>query len=113
PATPPTRPKPKPKPKPKVKTCPVFVIQQRTITAGSRSTISIRVTSGGKSVAGAKLRIKGPGIDKFVTADESGRVTTTVRASEAGIITIKLTRPAKCAEKRVGVLGAFEPPVTG
>ena len=38
---------------------------------------------------------------------------TTVRAAKAGIISIKLTSPAKCAEKRVGVLGAFEPPVTG
>ena len=68
PATPP-KVKPKPKPKPKAKTCAVFIIQEKTVTAGSRSNITITVVSGGKRVPGAKLRIKGPGIDKIVTAD--------------------------------------------
>jgi hypothetical protein len=36
-----------------------------------------------------------------------------ITAGKAGILRISVASKASCTSKRVGVVGAFEPPVTG
>ena len=44
-----------------------------------------KVTQGKKGVAGAKVKITGPGISKTVTSGKNGKVTVTVKPSKPGI----------------------------
>jgi autotransporter translocation and assembly factor TamB len=111
-ATPPKA-KPQVKPKPKPLACARFAIQQTTVRVGEKSKVTLRVTRGGKGLADARIHITGPGVNKYVITGRNGNVVATVNASRTGIITLRLTKPAGCAVKRVGVLGALEPPVTG
>jgi uncharacterized protein DUF11 len=119
-ATPPTTtPTPKPKapakpprtPTPDV--CTTMVVVQKVIAVERRGPLSIRSFAAGKPVA-ALVRIHGPGIDKFVRTGKGGRVTTTIRPAKRGFVTVTLRSPKPCTGGlRVGVVGVFQPPVTG
>jgi uncharacterized repeat protein (TIGR01451 family) len=114
PVTPP-QPKAKAKPKPKPKeVCTNFAVVQKVITAQRPSRLAVKVVEAGKAVAGATVRIQGAGILKFARSNKQGWAITRVNAAKAGIITVRLASPKSCTPgKRVGVVGAFEPPVTG
>jgi uncharacterized protein DUF11 len=119
PATPP-QPKPKAaaKPKPTAKAkpaiCTTMDLVQEVVRAGDRSRLTIRIASVGKSPAGTRILLVGPGIRKIVTANASGTLTTTVRASRPGLITATVRGPKGCVSvDRVGAIGALTPPVTG
>jgi uncharacterized repeat protein (TIGR01451 family) len=113
PVTPPKA-KPKAKPKSTAEECATFAVIQKVITAQQPSRIAVKVAEGGKALAGAQVRIQGPGILKLVRSDAKGWAITRVNAAKAGIITVRLSSPKSCTPgKRVGVVGAFEPPVTG
>jgi hypothetical protein len=71
------------------------------------------VKAGGKPLAGAKIRIKGAGVDRVVKTGKNGLVTTTITAPKSGIVVVSITGRKGCNTARVGVIGAFEPPVTG
>ncbi len=118
PATPPTaKPKPKPKsklkPKPRPIVCSTLVVAPKTLTVGKAGKLTPTVKAGGKPVAGAKVRIRGAGVDKVVKTGKNGLVTTIVTAPRAGILVVSITGGKRCNTARVGVVGAFEPPVTG
>jgi len=116
PLLPPTaKPKPKPKPKPNVKSavCTVITINKKSIAVEKKSTVTVRLTAGGKAVAGAKVRFKGPGINKVVTTNTSGRAIVSLNPRQSGIITVSVVGKKGCSTQRLGVVGTFEPPVTG
>jgi len=119
PSTPPqprAQPKPKPKPTAKVKpaVCTTMDILQEVVRAGNNTTLTIRIASVGKSPAGTKILLVGPGIRKVVTAGARGTVSTTIRASRPGLITATVRGPKGCVSAdRVGAIGALTPPVTG
>jgi uncharacterized repeat protein (TIGR01451 family) len=108
--TPPTQ-KPKPKPKPQI--CSTLTVAPKTVTVGKAGKLTLTVNAGGKPVAGAKIRIKGAGVDKVVKTGKNGLVTTAISAPRSGIVVISITGKKGCNTARVGVVGAFEPPVTG
>jgi uncharacterized repeat protein (TIGR01451 family) len=108
PVTPPT---PKPKPKPQI--CATLTVAPKTVTVGKGGKLTLTVKAGGKPVAGAKIRIKGAGVDKVVKTGKNGVVTTTVSAPKSGIVVISISDKKGCNTARVGVVGAYEPPVTG
>lgn len=91
-------------------TCSTFQVSQKAVPVGSASKLTLTV---GTSAGSARVHLRGPGIDRMVTVPASGRVVTLVRPSKAGLIVARLIKPGGCATQRVGVVGAFEPPLTG
>ena len=110
PVTPPTA---KPKPKPIAQICATLTIAPKTVTVGKGGKLTLKVTAGGKPIAGAKIRLKGAGVDRIVTSGKNGRVTTTIVAPKSGIVVVSIAGRKGCNTARVGVVGVFEPPVTG
>ena len=110
PLTPPT-PKPKPKPKPVV--CDTFTVTPKTTTVGKKKTIVVRVTAAGKPVAGQTVVVRGGGVLKKGKTNKNGVARITITPKKAGIITVTIPQKISCSTKRIGVVGAFEPPVTG
>ena len=112
-AVPPT-PKPTPKPKPAPAICSTVTVTQKVLTAnGKPQTISVKVTQGKKGVSHATVKITGPGISKTMKTDKNGRLSVSVKAKTPGIIRVEIVGKNACNTQRVGVVGAYEPPVTG
>lgn len=125
PFTPPTaKPKPRakakaarrPTRKPAVKTavCLELRIVQKAISAGASSRVTMRVRAGGRPAKGVALRLRGAGIDRTVRTNALGLARALVAPRVAGIVTVSVVNAKACGSaRRVGVVGAFEPPVTG
>ncbi len=102
------------KPKPLAKICRAVTVAPKMLKAnGKLQTLRIRVTKGSKGVAGTKLQITGAGIKKTVKSGKKGWVVAKVQATKAGIIKVAILGNKACASQRVGVVGSYEPPVTG
>ena len=116
PFTPPAAtPKPKPKPKP-AKTaavCAVIRVTQKALPVGKKAPVTIKVTASGKPVAGATLRLVGAGVNKAAKTGKNGVVTVSVKTSKPGVLTVTVVGKKSCSSARLGVVGTFEPPVTG
>ena len=80
---------------------------------GKTQRISIRVTQGAKGVAGVSVKITGPGLSRTVTSGPGGKVKVTVKPSQPGIIRVAIMNKKACNSQRIGVVGVYEPPVTG
>jgi hypothetical protein len=114
PFTPPVaKSKPKAKAEKAPAVCTVITVAQKAIPAGKKAKVTIRLTAAGKPVAGARVRLVGPGINKVVKTGKNGVATVVVNAKQAGIITITVVGKKSCSSTRLGVVGTFEPPVTG
>lgn len=99
--------------KPKPQICATLTIASKTVMVGKGGKLALNVSAGGKPVAGTKVRLKGAGVDKVVKTGANGRVTTTITSSKSGIVVVSITGRKGCNTARVGVVGVFEPPVTG
>ena len=115
PVTPPTPPAPvKPKPKPAPQICTTVVALPKTLKANGKSqTIKLKVTKGSKGVTGAKIKLSGPGISKTVRTGKNGLVAVSIKPAKPGIIKVEIIGVKACNTQRLGVVGVFEPPVTG
>jgi uncharacterized repeat protein (TIGR01451 family) len=112
---PPPAPKPPaPKPKPVAQVCRSLSVGPKLLRAtGTRQLVTIKVVEGKKPGKGVKVRITGPGINRTVTTNAKGLVRVTLRPSKAGILRFVITNAKACNTQRIGVVGVFEPPVTG
>ena len=72
-----------------------------------------RVTRSRNPVSGVAVRFSGKGIAKVVRTNEQGIARLTITPSKAGIMLVKITSAKACNSARIGVIGVFEPPVTG
>jgi uncharacterized repeat protein (TIGR01451 family) len=118
PVTPPTTtPKPpvKPKPKPKpLNICRVLKVTPSMVKAnGARQIVLAKVTRSKTPVAGVAVRFTGTGLVKVVKTNKRGIARHSVTPSKAGIMLVKITSAKACNTARIGVVGVFEPPVTG
>jgi hypothetical protein len=118
PVTPPTTtPKPpvKPKPKPKpLNICRVLKVTPSMVKAnGARQIVLAKVTRSKTPVAGVAVRFTGTGLVKVVKTNKRGIARLSVTPSKAGIMLVKITSAKACNTARIGVVGVFEPPVTG
>jgi uncharacterized repeat protein (TIGR01451 family) len=116
--TPPSKPKPKPHAKPKAKAkpnlCRVLTVSTRMVKAdGERHVLVARVTRSRNAVKGVKVRFKGAGITKSVRTNRKGVARLGVKTTRAGIIRVNILNAKACNTARVGVVGVFQPPVTG
>jgi uncharacterized repeat protein (TIGR01451 family) len=93
--------------------CDKFTATPKSLTVGRRSTIVVRVTAGGKPAKGRKVVVKGAGINKSARTNARGIARIVVKPRKAGIVTITVPQRIVCGAQRIGVVGAFQPPVTG
>ena len=121
PATPPAAaptPKPKPRatvtPKPHVSICRVLKVTPGMVKAnGNRQLVVAKVTHSRNPVQGVAVRFSGKGLSAVVRTNEQGVARLTITPRKAGIMLVKITSAKACNTARIGVIGAFEPPVTG
>jgi hypothetical protein len=94
--------------------CIDIEITTRSTTVGRHSRLTIHVTELGKAAAGIRVRVHGAGVDRISPrSDRHGVIRMTVTPRKAGIIRITTPSRASCGTPRIGVVGAFTPPVTG
>ncbi len=121
PVTPPKPPKP-PIVVPAI--CNTLVATPKVLKAtGKKQKINITVKQGKKGVKGVKVKIAGPGIKRTVTTGKKGNVKVTLKPGKPGIIKVvilpkkkvngKWVKVKACNTQRIGVVGVYEPPVTG
>jgi uncharacterized repeat protein (TIGR01451 family) len=111
PVTPPAV-KPKPKPLPEV--CDTLTAGPKTVAVTGRvQRIAVRVAEGAKAVAGARVRLTGPGISRTVRTGKNGKLVVAFKPSKPGIVKVAIVGAKACNSQRVGVIGQYEPPVTG
>ena len=122
PATPPAAPAPtpkpaakaKPKPKPHVNICRVLKVTPGMVRAnGNRQLVVAKVTHSRNPVRGVAVRFSGKGLSKVVRTNAHGVARISIAPRKAGIMLVKITSAKACNTARIGVIGAFEPPVTG
>jgi len=117
PVTPPTpkpKPNPKPKPKPKPELCRVLKVTPGMVKAnGKRHLVTAKVTKSRNPVKGVKVRFKATGLNKVVKTNRHGVARISVKPGKAGIMIVRITSVKACNSARIGVVGVFEPPVTG
>ncbi|MGI8975026.1 MAG: DUF11 domain-containing protein, partial [Gaiella sp.] len=121
PATPKPKPVPKPKPKPKpavvkpaAEICSTLTVTQKLVRAtGKPQVIRAFVKAGGKAVANARVQVLGPGLRLSLRTNRQGLAVAAVKPAKAGIIRLSITNKKACNTQRIGVVGVFEPPVTG
>jgi uncharacterized repeat protein (TIGR01451 family) len=106
PLTPPKKPKPKP-------VCSTLTVGRKTLHVGKRSTITVNVKNRSKPVKGAKVLVRGAGIAKSGRTNASGKARIAVKPKRPGIVVVSVRQKLVCGAKRLGVVGVFEPPVTG
>ena len=98
---------------PKRVVCDTVTAGPKSLSVGRRGTIVVRVTAAGKPVKGKKVVVRGAGIFKSGRTNGNGVARIVVRPRRAGIVTITVPQKIVCGAKRIGVVGAFQPPVTG
>ena len=120
PVTPPVKPTPtpkphvKPKPKPVANLCRVLTINTKLIKAnGQRHALLARVTRSRNPVKGVKVRFTGAGVSLASLTNGKGVARVTFKTTKAGIIRVHITNVKACNTARIGVVGVFQPPVTG
>ena len=106
--------KPKPKPAPQVPMCRVLKVTPGMVKAnGNRQLVVAKVTHSRNPVKGVAVRFTGKGLSKVVKTNAQGVVRFSIAPRKAGIMLVKITSAKACNTARIGVIGAFEPPVTG
>jgi uncharacterized repeat protein (TIGR01451 family) len=117
PVTPPTTtptPKPKPKPAPKPDICRVLKVTPGMLKAtGKSQVVFAKVTQSKNPIAGVAVRFAGTGFAKVVKTNAKGEARLALKPSKAGIMLVRITSAKACNSARIGVVGVFEPPVTG
>ena len=108
------KPKPKAKPKPAPNLCRMLTIRTKLVTAnGAHHELLAKVTRSRNPVKGVKVRFTGVGLSLAATTNARGVATVGIKTTKAGIIRVHITNAKACNTARIGVVGGFQPPVTG
>jgi uncharacterized repeat protein (TIGR01451 family) len=106
--------KPKPKPKPVANVCRVLKVTPGMVKVNGRKHVVVaKVTKSKTPVRGVKVRFTGVGVNKVVKTNKQGVAPVGVTPSKSGIMIVRITNVKACNSARIGVVGVFEPPVTG
>jgi uncharacterized repeat protein (TIGR01451 family) len=99
---------------PAAPTCGTLTVTPRQLVVGRRNTIVARVRlSNGRPFARAQVRIVAPGIRVVRRTGRLGIARITVRPTRSGIARVNVVRNPRCSVRSVGIIGVFQPPVTG
>jgi uncharacterized repeat protein (TIGR01451 family) len=94
--------------------CYAVAVAPHSLTAGKRSTLTLSVHTLGKPAKGARVRITGAGINKVSgKTNARGIVKVSIKPAKPGILRFQPLALKSCSLPRIGVIGAFTPPVTG
>ncbi len=103
-----------PQPTPAAEVCSTVAATPKTLRGtGKAQTIRVSVKQGSKALARVKVRITGPGLRKTVKTGKQGKVALRIKPKKPGIIRVEILGTKACNSQRLGVVGVFEPPITG
>ena len=80
---------------------------------GNRQIVIAKVTKSKTPMGGVAVRFTGIGLNKVVKTNKQGVARIGITPSKAGIMLVRITNVKACNSARIGVVGVFEPPVTG
>jgi uncharacterized repeat protein (TIGR01451 family) len=89
--------------------CTALRVTPRSLVVGQRS--SLRVVALGGTVSGLQVRVRGAGISASARTNAQGVANVRVMGRRPGVATV--TVAGQSCSARFGVLGAFQPPLTG
>jgi hypothetical protein len=94
--------------------CYAVAITPHSLTAGKRTTLVLSVHMLGKPAKNARVKVTGAGISKTSgPTNAKGIVRISVKPAKPGILKFQPVAHKGCGAPRIGVIGAFTPPVTG
>jgi uncharacterized repeat protein (TIGR01451 family) len=97
-----------------VNICRVLKVTPGMVKAnGNRQLVVAKVTQSRNPVRGVAVRFSGKGLRTVVRTNAQGVARVSIAPRKAGIMLVKITSAKACNTARIGVIGAFEPPVTG
>jgi hypothetical protein len=92
----------------------MLTVQPKLVRAdGQKQTIRAVVRAKRKALVGVKVHVVGPKLKLTAKTDRKGVARFTVRPGKAGIIQVRITGRKACNTQRLGVVGVFQPPLTG
>jgi len=98
---------------PAARRCGSIAVAIKQMNVGQQTVIRVVVKdTRGKALRGAKVTVRGAGLGLVRKTGAQGVVRLAVTPRKAGILTITAGKGVRCS-KRMGVLGAFQPPMTG
>ena len=107
PVTPPT-----PKPQPEI--CELLTVTPKVLKANGKSQkINVKVTKGEEACRRSEGQDHGPGHHEDGEDRQERQGTVTIKPSKPGIISVAIQGAKTCNTQRIGVVGVYEPPVTG
>jgi uncharacterized repeat protein (TIGR01451 family) len=89
--------------------CTSLRVAPRSLAVGQR--VSLRVVALGGTVSGLQVRVRGAGISASARTNAQGVANVRVMGRRPGVATV--TVAGQSCSARFGVLGAFQPPLTG
>ena len=89
--------------------CTALRVTPRSLSVGQR--VSLRVVALGGTVSGLQVRVRGAGIAASARTNAQGVASVRVLGRRPGVATV--TVAGQSCSARFGVLGAFQPPLTG
>jgi uncharacterized repeat protein (TIGR01451 family) len=91
--------------------CPRLVVGQRTLTVGRRATIVARVRIDRVGIRGMRITVRGAGIRAAGRTNARGFARIAVKPRRTGVVVVRMAgQPARCGQRRIGVVGIFRPP---
>jgi uncharacterized repeat protein (TIGR01451 family) len=86
--------------------CTALLVKPKQLYAGKKTTLHITVKNGGKTVAGVRVRITGPGLHLVTKrSNAKGQITMVIHPKKAGIVTFRPIANKSCKVTRAGVAG--------
>ena len=93
--------------------CPILKLARKTIPSGTTYRVKVVVAAASGSIKSpVRIRINGAGISRLVTVGRHGTLIS-LKPAKPGIATIRPLGHKGCVTLRLGVIGTYEPPVTG
>ena len=96
--------------------CYTLSATPRTATAGRRVRVVARVHLGRAAIAGVQVYLRGPGVSAVRRTSGAGRAPFVVTPRRRGVVRVTIRKAFDCPQrppKKIGVVGAATPPVTG
>ncbi len=93
------------------RSAPCIATRPVRLRVGARRTLVTRVTTSGQRIAGAFVRVTGPGISRTLRTNSQGVATFRVRPTRRGTVFVQSN--VCVGADRVAVLAAFAPRFTG
>jgi hypothetical protein len=96
--------------------CYKLSVAPRTVAVGKRMLVVARVHVGRRPVPGVRVYAVGPGVSTVRTTEPRGRAVFPLTFQRRGLLHVSIRRAFACPKpppKKVGIVGAATPPVTG